>query len=64
MSLSYVYRNAVLMGPFSACQTEVEQLRKKVADLEMKSARQVHDVRCSFIPVQHRNSTALTWNNS
>ena len=61
MSLSYVYHNAVLMGPF---QTEVEQLRKKVADLEMKSARQVHDVRCSFIPVQHRNSTALTWNNS
>lgn len=27
-----------------AMQTEVEQLRKKVADLEMKSARQAHDV--------------------
>ena len=26
-------------------QTEVEQLRKRLADVEMKSARQVHDVR-------------------
>ena len=26
-------------------QTEVEQLRKRLADAEMKSARQVHDVR-------------------
>ena len=25
-------------------QTEVEQLRKRLADVEMKSARQVHDV--------------------
>ena len=26
-------------------QTEVEQLRKKLSDLEMKNARQIHDVR-------------------
>ena len=35
-------------------QTEVEQLRKKLADVEMKSARQVHDVRDTVRPVYFR----------
>ena len=35
-------------------QTEVEQLRKKLADVEMKSARQVHDVRDTIRSVDFR----------
>jgi glutamine synthetase len=28
------------------CQLEVEQLRKRISEIEMKNARVVHDVRC------------------
>ena len=37
-------------------QTEIEQLKKRISDLEMKNARTVHDVR----PVPHRTRIVLT----
>ena len=57
----YVYSTSVLRSmrlTVKYVQVEIEQLRKKLADVEMKNARTTHDVRRSGFLIDY--SSGLT----